>query len=490
MRVLLVEPGVGKDTSRLAIPGYHEPLALETIAACLQQHEVKILDMRLDNNLDEAVRRFSPQACGITCTYAIGLNRGVKAALRVKALDPRIFVFIGGVTATLSPQDLYLACVDAVVLGEGEQTAPELLAALEAGGDLRQVPGVLLNHPEGQVATPARARLADLDQSPLPARSQFWPSIPREVREGHGAKTFLPVVETARGCPYKCKFCVVSTFHGRRVRLKSPQRVVQEVASIPHNIVYFADDDFFAVPRHALEIAQLLKTSGVDRKHYYMFARTDSVVRNPDLLEAWQEVASLEFALGIEAIDDTGLDYLNKRSSEETNLKAVEILRARGVRAICSMLVLPAAELTDFRRLRRYVIERQFLNPHFYVLTPGPGSPLWEEHKGQVLYPDYDLFDGYHAVIPTRLPLRRFYQELARLYAPAPCSGLAARLRRTAGTLLRRVGILPPDSVRDLRKAETYLRAHRHSFPRSVHGYRKEPLPTPSGKAKPRLVSG
>jgi radical SAM superfamily enzyme YgiQ (UPF0313 family) len=490
MRVLLVQPGVeGRFGSSYGDNHYCEPLALEIIAASLPGHEVRILDMSLDGDLELAVRSFSPEACGIPCSFTYGLNRAVETALRLKELSPDLFIFAGGIHATLCPQDLYLACFDAVVLGEGEETTPELIRALEEGGDLHSIPGLALNRPEGQVLTPAREGLVDLDRSPLPSREQVCAAVSRRLRWRRDVMV-MGLLETSRGCPYRCKFCSMWRFHKGLLSYKSAGRVVQELADIPYDNVIFVDDNFLANASHAAEIGRRVEAAGI-KKRYHISSRTDSLVRHPELIQQWRRLGCVSVALGLEAIEDEELRALNKRNTTENNLRALEILKASQVGFSPMVMVPPDAGRPKFQQLRRFMLDHYpSQNIWFSVLTPLPGTELWEEQKDKILYPDYDLFDCAHAVTPTRLPLEEFYREYARLFARPPCASSIQALRRLAGTILRTFRLLPPHPARKLWNSRLSLRGHRRSFPRTVHGYQKQPLPAPSAEAGKPVLSG
>ncbi len=55
-------------------------------------------------------------------------------------------------------------------------------------------------------------------------------------------------------------------------------------------------------------------------------------------------------------------------------------------------------------------------NPGFTVLTPLPGTELWETVKDKITTDDYAYFDVMHLVLPSKLPPARFYERVARLY--------------------------------------------------------------------------
>ncbi|MHB9091891.1 MAG: B12-binding domain-containing radical SAM protein, partial [Chloroflexota bacterium] len=172
MRVLLVQPKWSLSLvgfNRLARP---EPLALEVLKASLPNHEVVILDLRVDerpNALTETMASFKPQVVGVT-GYTTDVPNARQVLAEIKACDPTIITVMGGHHASLCPEDFDSPNVDYIVIGEGEVTLPDLLDTLESKRDPRAVEGVIYRENEGQVFSGPRAAIRDLDSSPVPDR--------------------------------------------------------------------------------------------------------------------------------------------------------------------------------------------------------------------------------------------------------------------------------------------------------------------------------
>jgi len=485
MRVLLIHPGAKGDFGYPFRAGtYLEPLALECIAACLDGHQVQILDMRLDDDVERAVRAFAPDACGVRCHFTIGVNRSIETCRRVKRARPATFVFVGGSHATLASQDLHQPEIDAIVLHEGELVTRDLIAALDAGKKVAEVPGLRLNRPEGQAATEERPPLANLDELPLPDRSLVFDHLPRSVERLIERDWIGASVWGSRGCPHRCKFCSVWPFYPGPVRFRSPERIVEEVSRLPTRSVYFMDDNFLVDPAWSRAVAEGMDRLGV-HKNVFLQARPDDVIHHPEVIDRWLKVGRLTVFMGIEAIDDAGMAALGRRAKVEDNRAALALLNERGALTIPSTIIDPRFTREDFQRVREFFRPFAVRSPQFWILTPYPGSRLWEEARQEVAFPDYDLFDGLHAVTPTTLPLKEFYREMAGLYRFClPRSPGRSFLRRAAGKALRWLGLRPRPHWHALTRRQQYLKAHRRSFPRSVHGYRQEPLPTPSSQPR------
>lgn len=452
MRVLLIQPPRSQTVVGFSKFGCPEPLALEILAASAPDHEVKILDMRMDPDLEGCISRFGPEVVGVT-GYTPNVPQMLAVCRRTKEMDPSIVTVVGGYHATLCPEDFNTADVDVIVTGEGERTLPELLNALEAGVEPAEVAGLVYRRHSDQVHTEPRELLDNLDDSPPPARHltekyrdryffQFW-SSPAPL-------------ETARGCPHKCKFCSVWVFHRSRCRFKSPGRVVEELQRVRSDIAYFVDDNFLQNLRRAERIHELVVEAGLKLK-YWMQARSDSIVRRPDLIERWAEIGLSTVLVGFEKFREEELTDLRKRSTVETNEEAARILRANGVDIWGAFIVDPGWSKSDFAALADYVRRLKISFPQFTVLTPLPGTEFFREKLKELTTGNYELFDFLHSVLPTRLPAREFYSEMAHLYSGTTMSLSELRDRLRSGRIqasgLRRIRNL----LSEVTNPEAYL---------------------------------
>ncbi|MCL5734328.1 MAG: B12-binding domain-containing radical SAM protein [Actinobacteria bacterium] len=415
MRVLLIQPrqrrraGFRSGFRTMAVV---EPLGLEMVAAALKvRHEVRLADLLPGVDLESIVRRFSPDICGISCSFTVDVKETYRVAQTVKKLRPASFVFVGGHHASLNPTDFAVPWVDAVVNGEGEVSASELVCAVESGRDLRSVPGLVLNFRDYQSSTGIRS-LVSMDELPFPARS-----LVHGLRKSYhlGLRGPLASLETSRGCPYRCTFCSVWRFHQGKVRFKSPDRVLDEIETIEGRNVFITDDNFLASISRAERIADLLMQRRV-KKRFIFQARTDSIARHSETVAKLREAGFATVFLGLEKIDAEGLESVRKSNTVESNEKALEVLKKVGVNVFGTLIVDPDYDEADFRRLRDYVSRHAIANAWFTVLTPLPGTALFEQLQEALTTRNWEMFDLIHAVLPTRLDLERFYREYARLY--------------------------------------------------------------------------
>ena len=413
MKILLVQPGFGEGLGFQQI-ALVEPLGLELVAASLREHGhlVDILDLRVEKKLAEKINKFQPTLVGISCSFAIDVYQTLKIAEAVKKINKDIFVIVGGHHASLSPGDFNQQPIDAVVIGEGEMTAVELAKALEKGQDLGQVRGLAINQEGEQRLTPRRPRLDNLDKLPLPARD-----ILHRYRKSYylGFQRPIAMIETSRGCPYRCEFCSVWNFYGGAYRAKSPERVVAEITSLREKYLLFTDDNFLqSIPR-AQKIAELLLLKGI-RKKITIQARSDSIVNHPEIISLWRKAGLWKIFIGFEKIVDEELSALGKKNTVKNNEEAIRILRAHKIEVCASFIADPQYEKSDFERLRNYIRQWKLYSPSLTIYTPFPGTELFKRLKDKLTTKNWELFDAVHAVLPTKMNLKEFYQEFSKLY--------------------------------------------------------------------------
>ena len=411
MNILLIQPAQERGLGFRAL-AVVEPLGLEAVAGALPEHKIRILDLRLENHLSRVVKEFQPALCGINCSFTIDVYQTREIAAALKSENPDLPVFVGGHHASLSPQDFYAPSIDGVVIGEGEVAFREIVSALDAGKDLHKIPGLALNRPAGIFMTPEREASANLDDLPIPNRQL----TERYRRHYHlGFQKPFAIMETARGCPYRCDFCSVWKFFQGKCRMRSPERVLQEIQTIQEKYVFLADDNFLmSVPR-AKQIAQMILDYRI-KKRFTFQARSDSIVQHPEIIPLLKQAGFWKVFIGFEKIDEAAMSELNKHNSVQNNEEALKILRAHKMEVIAAFIIDPSFQVPDFRRLRQYILDRKLYSPSLTILTPLPGTELFARVKEKLVTTNYELFDYVHAVLPTRLKLPDFYKEFTDLY--------------------------------------------------------------------------
>jgi radical SAM superfamily enzyme YgiQ (UPF0313 family) len=412
MKILLVEPA--KPTA--AIGGddvfIYEPLALEYLAAGVSdRHEVRILDLRLDKDLDKTLVDFQPDIVGITA-YTIHVNVVRDLFQKVKAWSPQVLTVVGGHHATVMPGDFISPLIDLIVVGEGVDPFRSIVERLEQKENYQGIPGAAPATAEG-IAGMERPLVSDLDALPFPDRS-----LTRKYRQSYFSEWMKPLatIRTSKGCPYRCKFCALWKITDGQYFKRDPRAILEELSQIEEEFIFFADDESLIDEPRMGQLADLIKEAGI-HKRYFLYARSDTVTRNPDLLKKWSEIGLERVFVGIEFCQEKDLDYINKKSTIEDNDRAIKILQDLDIDVYASFIIRPEFGPDDFCMIREYCRRSELIFASFAVLTPLPGTDLYEEVKDQMILHDYDFFDFIHTLLPTKLPLKQFYREYYDLYS-------------------------------------------------------------------------
>jgi hopanoid C-3 methylase len=418
MNIAFLKPPIGGILG-LEMLTFVEPLGLISVAGGLEAdgHTCKVIDLRLDGEEQglEICRRFAPEVVGLQCNFTTERHRTIRLAEKVRRLLPEAFVIVGGHDASREPSWFRHPAIDAIAVGDGEEVMPPLVAALETGGDLRKVLGLVLQR-NGELHHTGEAPMRrDLDTLPMPARhliSNYAPEYYINFRKP------LALMETARGCPFKCNFCSVWKFHESTFREKSPERVVRELEQIKAPNVFITDDIFWMNVKRGEEMAKQIKASSI-RKYFTVQTRTDIICKFPHLIEQWKDCGDLAIFLGLESVTDEGLRAVNKKNTADNNVQAINILKDLGVGFTPNFIVDPAWDRDDFKRLRDWIETMGAYNSGFSILTPLPGTDLWDTAKQNVNTHEWEMFDIVHTVLPTTLPLDEFYEEYSGLWRHA-----------------------------------------------------------------------
>lgn len=411
MRVLLIQPPVSPIDLAVGRLVLNEPLALEIIAGCATNCEVRILDMRLDDDLEREVDTFQPDIVATT-SYTAGVYAALATLKKVKMYNQHILTVIGGHHATLMPQDFNKEFIDVIVIGEGEITFPELIEVYQAKSDLNKVKGLALPQNGKLVFTSPREIIADLDIAPFPDRH-----LTKKYRHQYFRGTWQPMASlyTSRGCPYRCDFCAMWKVARGKYRMRDPECVADELAGIQEEYIDVVDDNTLHDVRRAERMYQAIKERGI-RKKYKLYARSDTVVKHPEIIEKWREIGLELILIGFESFRDEELRAHKKKNTIRNNEQAIRILHTHGVEIVAYFLIDPDYTVSDFVALGDYVDRLNLTHPVFTILTPFPGTELFQKRYTELTNWNYELFDFCHSVLPTKLPIKIFHECLANLY--------------------------------------------------------------------------
>jgi hopanoid C-3 methylase HpnR len=170
------------------------------------------------------------------------------------------------------------------------------------------------------------------------------------------------------------------------------------------------DDVAFIHADHGFAIGREIEKRKI-RKKYYLETRGDVLLRNKEVFRYWKQLGLEYMFLGLEALDEEGLKLYRKRVTLSKNFEALEFARSLGIRVAVNIIADPDWDEKRFAVIRDWALSvPEIVNVS--VNTPYPGTESFLTESRQFTTRDYRLFDIQHAVLPTKLPLERFYEEL------------------------------------------------------------------------------
>jgi hopanoid C-3 methylase len=345
--------------------------------------------------------------------HALEYDRVLETARQVRRACPEAFILIGGHAAAAFPGPLQAPEIDAICTDDGEEVVPAVADALASGRPITEVPALLVRTGGGWAATEPLEERTGLDAVPLPARDL----VERDRNRFH-CLLFKPVwlVETARGCPFRCNFCSVWQLYGRSFRERSVGAVVDDLASVGDS-VFIADDLFWNHPERSLELASALRSRGVRKRWILVQTRTDLVCRHAELLEAWRPLAQdFDIFFGLEAASDAALASVNKDASVSASIEAARLSRSLGYGVTGNFLVDPDWDEAQFQELWDFVATHGFQRAGYTILTPLPGTELFQKLAPILDGQPWFKYDMHHVLWEPRLGARRFFELYAETW--------------------------------------------------------------------------
>ncbi len=421
MKILLVNPPncgrsipeelYGIDSLKMILRG--EPLSLEALAGNLDNHEVKIVDLKAaPDTFMEVLADFHPHVVGIT-GVTCEANTMLKLAATTKEFSGAIVV-VGGVHASNDPYFFNREEIDYIVVGLGKLSFRELVDALETGNAGKVISGVAKTNPgKALVFAPREFTRDDLVEEKAPRYDLTGP-----YREYYFLKSLgisLGLVSTAFGCPHRCSFCSIENITNGHYLTHSPETVIRDIGllgDIP--VIRLVDANTFGNIPQSRTLCQKIGESGI-KKQFVADVRSDTVVRHPDLFREWRKVGLRSVIIGFEEIDDGRLSAMGKTNTTAVNTEAINILHDIGITIVGDFIISPDFDEDQFQALRDYLEKNpvDLLMPS--ILTPLPGTPLYESMKEKIAIHDLDYYTLTNAVVPIRMDEKVFYENYADL---------------------------------------------------------------------------
>jgi len=324
-----------------------------------------------------------------------------------------IKVVMGGMHVSALPDEALPHC-DAVVIGEAENLWQALIADFDAS-QLKRI----YRHDQ---------QFPCLGESPLPD----WSLI--------RGKNYLPVhlVETTRGCPIDCEFCAVSTAFGGKYRNRPLEEVMRELSGLKpfeglftlKNCVFFVDDNIISNRTYAREMLTRL----AEHKVKWFGQASMNIARDPEILRLCQQSGCVGLFIGFESLSPETLAAVGKKVNRpDEYFDIVQRVHDHGIGIDGSFVFgFDTDDEGVFDRTVEFVIKAKLEVAYFSVLTPYPGTRLYQRlvKEDRLLTKDWSLYDANHVVYqpkpftPDQL-LENYHRALKEIYS---VSGIFKRL--------------------------------------------------------------
>jgi len=410
------------------------PTAAIQLAAYLEAErpgdEITVIDCQAEGlgwrGLERRLEAEEPDVVAVSGAATCNAYTVVRALETAKRASPDALTVTGGqhFTALAEASLKEYPVIDAVALGEGEQTLVEVVAATEAGRGLAGVRGLAFRHGGGVVLTPPRPLMEDLDALPMPGYHLVEDHMDRyHFRMMAGGRRYA-IIEGSRGCGHSCTFCSQHGFWGDRWRAKSPRRIADEMEYCRDRFgvefIWLTDDNFAFGPRADRLFDELTGRGLGDEVLWFVQARVDDVVASGRSLPAMRRSGNQWVLLGVESGSPEALAAYGKGTTPAQAHEAVRLLKENDIFAQATLIVGNRRDTREsIEGLRRFADD---LDPDlaiFMILTPFPGTELYDEAARNGWIEDWNWahYDMIHAVMPTEtLSRRQVQRELYECY--------------------------------------------------------------------------
>lgn len=423
-----------EDPKELRIMKPYAPLGILYLTSHLRAKgfDVEVFDSTFSSR-EELFRVLCTTAPSVLGVYANLMTRRNVIEILQAAKQAGWKTIVGGPEPAAYVNEYLQAGADIVVIGEAEKTLEELLPALKEGhrASFAKVDGIAFLGEKGAVErTRPRALIADLDHQPWPSRESI--EIPKYIdtwRAHHGVGSVSVI--TARGCPYRCRWCSHAVY-GNTHRRREPAAVVDEIEWIlgrySPDMIWMADDVFTIHHGWLYQYAAEMKRRCL-KPPFECISRADRL--NSQVADALQELGCFRIWIGSESGSQSILDSMQRGVTVEQVRTAVELCKSRGIQT--GMFLMWGYEGERLEDIEMTVDHVKHADPDIFFTTvayPIRGTPYFDQVTDRILAPpswressDRDFkIRGRHS--------RRFYQyadqllhsevELQRLLANRP----------------------------------------------------------------------
>ena len=334
----------------------HTNLALRYLKAyAAPDYNVEIVEYTIKDpvmNIVTDLYKRNPDVIGFSC-YIWNMEEIKKVVTILKKVLPDVHIVLGGPEVTYDPFFWLreIPGVDFIVIGEGEATFKNLLAEIDGRKDFHQVQGIAFLEGEKPIITPPAAKV---DLKTLPSPFRFEEDIPNLSKR-------ITYIETSRGCPFNCQFCLSSIETG--VRFFDRERIKDDIRFLMKNgakTIKFMDRTFNISRSYALDIFDFLIAEH-EPGCVFQFEITADIMK-PEVIEYLNKEAPkglFRFEIGVQSTNDYTNELVKRKQNFEKLKRTVTMIKdgAKVDQHLDLIAGLPEENYDSFRKTFNDVFE-------------------------------------------------------------------------------------------------------------------------------------
>lgn len=293
-------------------------------------------------------------------------------------------ILIGGPDVTYNLKNYLKIGAHFLIVGEGEETTLELYKAIKNNTDFSLISGIAYLDNNKVIKTPARIKMKDLSELPLPNREAIQiEDYLKTWKENHGKSSMT--VSTQRGCPYTCKWCSTAVY-GQSYRRRPAHQVAQELKILKNtynpDTVWFVDDVFTVSHKWIKKFHEEVIKQNASIP-FECITRAERL--NDEILHLLKEAGCYRIWIGAESGSQKIINKMDRRVDVNVVKKAIQNTNKLGIETgTFIMLGYPDEDETDIRLTTQYLKDA---NPTHFTITiayPIKGTSLYNEIKENI----------------------------------------------------------------------------------------------------------
>lgn len=362
--VPMIPLGVGALTAYLKQKGYHNIAIVDQPGWGLSEEEL------IQELLKQPFDVYGLSTNLFSLSSAVRISDTIK-----KQINPEATIVIGGPSGAYAPESILTEypSVDAVHVGEGEDSMWKVIQQCQQKKTLQNIPGLYWRERD-KIEYGGKVPYLDLVELPQPSRHLF-PLHRYNMHPPLGAYGRVISLETMRGCDYGCNFCSIQ----RTVRFRKIDQVIDELSILSsqgYREIHFVDPTFSINQDRAALLCEAIIQNFPDLR-WTCKNRIDTV--NPALLKLMEKAGCYMIAYGVESGDDTILKGLNKNLTTNKIRKNLEATRNAGIRSLTYILIGSPGETKETVKNTVNLLKEQKVDfALFGELMPDTDSPLFK----------------------------------------------------------------------------------------------------------------